>query len=1117
MTPCSDVRDESRLTNSDLNSNVYNSVNGTGNVHNDNISSVVNMITLSDFRDESCLTNSDLNSNVYNSVNGTGNVHNDNTCISSVVNMTTLSDVRDESRLTNSDLNSNVYIIANGAGNVHNDNISSVVNMTTLSDFGDESRHTNSDLNSNFDNGVNRANNVQDDSSRTGLTLGLQRKALNVGHFNIQGLVGKIDDLKVILSQENNVHMLGVSESNLKAHHPASSFSIPGYQKQFRRDREGAGGGLLVYVRDDVSCTRKIDLESKEIDCIWTEIYPKNNKSFLVGHFYREPSAKTVWTEHFENNIEKVLEHQQEFYVLGDFNKNLLNKHIKTNWYNVIESLGITQIIKCPTRITDQSQTLLDHIYCSSEANVVNVSVPKLGLSDHFPIFFTRKINANVSKSSVHKTITYRSFNNFNEESFISDLNSVPWQTAFVFDDTSDILDSWCKLFMDIVDKHVPQKEHRVKHTNQPQWLNPEILDAIKMRDRLKAAGNDEHKIWRNKVINLIKQSKKQLYQTQLDKKNNPNAIWIFFNAFGAGKKGSSPQNINCLLNDGNTIENPQDIANIFNEFFVNIAAKIKEPIHHSHHENLSRFCDDKIPADSYFDIPLINNEYVEKTLKDIDTTKATGLDNIGPRLLKVAAQSISDSLTRIINHSITTSNFPDKWKEAKVTPLHKSGSCFDVNNFRPISILPTLSKVFEKHVHNSLMLYLSNFNLLCKTQSGFRQGHSCETALVGMIDRFLTALDNGSLIGMVMVDFKKAFDLVDHDVLLNKLKIYKLSENALKWFNTYLKNRKQKVKIGNSMSEDKTVLCGVPQGSILGPLLFLMFINDLPLYTNVSTDLYADDTTLYNINKSKDEIERNLQNGLNSLDLWCKNNGMLLNTAKTKVMLITTRQKRNVMANDNLSLMYKDDNLQMTMHDKVLGVHVNNNLTWTNHINMLSKKISTNIWLLSKIKEYLPLSYRVTYYKAFIQPHIDFCNVVWGSTSVSNINRISRLQKRACKTMFGYNVDNISEQMKLVNILSVEERILLRKAKFMYKVTANETPTYISEMFKYREIANNAPMLRSTTSKNFILPRPHIEIFKQSMSFSGTVIWNCLPTDVKCSSTASSFHSKCVKWLKCK
>ena len=531
--------------------------------------------------------------------------------------------------------------------------------------------------------------------------------------------------------------------------------------------------------------------------------------------------------------------------------------------------------------------------------------------------------------------------------------------------------------------------------------------------------------------------------------------------------------------------------------------------------ERQCQICQSKLPADTKFIIPPIRNEFVSKFLSNIDINKATGTDRIGPRLLKLAAPYITNEITYICNHSITMSVFPSKWKEAKVAPLHKSGTHEELNNYRPISILPVLSKVLEKHVHKSLSEFLHEHSLLHKTQSGFRAKHSCETALVNMVDLWLDAMDHGQMVGVVLVDFNKAFDLVDHEILLNKLEIYGIKDEALLWFDTYLTNRKQQVTINNNQSEFKNISYGVPQGSILGPLLFLLFINDLPLYTNnVFTDLYADDTTLYIIGDSMEQIEDNLQTALNNLHVWCKSNGMVLNSAKTKVMLVTTNQRRKRLDHDSLDLKFNNDDLNAISNDKILGVFVDHNLTWSEHIKHLTKKIASSTWLLSKIKRFLSREHRVQFYKSYIQPHVDFCNIVWGSSSESNKSRILKQQKRVCRVILDYNVDDCDEAMKSLKIMSIYDRLYLRKAKFMFKVYNNEAPRYISENFTLRDNINTSINLRSTSSGCFIPPKPRTEFFKHSMRYSGCLIWNSLPDEVKSAQTIATFHNRCLQWL---
>ena len=231
--------------------------------------------------------------------------------------------------------------------------------------------------------------------------------------------------------------------------------------------------------------------------------------------------------------------------------------------------------------------------------------------------------------------------------------------------------------------------------------------------------------------------------------------------------------------------------------------------------------------------------------------------------------------------------------------------------------------------------------------------------------------------------------------------------------------------------------------------------------------------------------------------------------------MLITTKQKRIHLDIDELSLNYENTKLNEISGDKILGVYVDNCLTFTGHIDNIAKKITSNIWLLSRIKRFLNKEHRVQFYKTYIQPHIDYCNVVWGCTSQTNLKRLFQLQKRACKVIFDYNVDNIFESMESLKLLTVYERIFVRKAKFMYKVSHSLTPVYINDLFNQRNQSENVPALRSSISNNFIPPKPNKEIFKQSMSYSGSVIWNSLPNSLKAAETMNSFHLRCIKWIK--
>jgi hypothetical protein len=276
---------------------------------------------------------------------------------------------------------------------------------------------------------------------------------------------------------------------------------------------------------------------------------------------------------------------------------------------------------------------------------------------------------------------------------------------------------------------------------------------------------------------------------------------------------------------------------------------------------------------------------------------------------------------------------------------------------------------------------------------------------------------------------------------------------------------------------------------------------------------MYADVTTFSDINSSKEIMERNLQNALHILEEWCHLNGMVLNTDKTKVIFITTPHRRTKAGDSQLNIFYKNVKLKVVTGDKLLGINIHENMKWDDHINNIRKKVASNLWLLSKIKTFTSRNHQIIFYKAYIQPHLDFCNVIWGGTGKTNLDKLFLLQKRAFKIILGPEYTSFPEALEKINALSIHQRILIQKAKFMYKVHQNLLPTYILEMFEYRKPSNTA--LRSISNTDFQIPRPRIELFKETMSYSGPMIWNKIPIEIRSSCTLNQFTKKFISWIK--
>ena len=481
--------------------------------------------------------------------------------------------------------------------------------------------------------------------------------------------------------------------------------------------------------------------------------------------------------------------------------------------------------------------------------------------------------------------------------------------------------------------------------------------------------------------------------------------IWKHLRSINSPTTNSSKTLPDELIINGQKITNSENVAAKLNDYFSSITDILNENSDESpNFEKLQRLTDNKIPEGTLFHIPPITCDQVVSFISRFDASKATGIDGLGPRIIKLAAHVIAPSITKLINRSIITGIFPSQLKLAKVFPIYKGETKSDPSNYRPISILPTISKIFEKHINHHLMGYLNKYKLIHESQSGFGQKHSCQTALVNLIDHWTACIDKGDIIGTLFVDFRKAFDVVDHSILINKLHLYKFSPNAVRWFQSYLSCRQQAIVCDVGLTDFVKIRSGVPQGSILGPILFLLFINDLPLFLKYcNSDFYADDATFHTNGKDKLTIENNLQSDLSEAKQWSKCNKMYINYQKTSCMTLGTKHRLN---GSKLDINADNIKIKQVSDQKLLGLHIDENLNWCSHIDHLCKTVSSKISLLRQLSEYVPAHVQRLFYQGYILPLLDYGSVIWGSSSTANIERLTKLQKRAARIILNAEFD---------------------------------------------------------------------------------------------------------------
>ena len=524
-------------------------------------------------------------------------------------------------------------------------------------------------------------------------------------------------------------------------------------------------------------------------------------------------------------------------------------------------------------------------------------------------------------------------------------------------------------------------------------------------------------------------------------------------------------------------------IADTFNDFFTNIGPSLasKIPATNISFRNFMK----NHSIESMFLKPVSSNEInkIISSLKD----GAPGIDNISAAVLKHVTEDVLAPITHVCQLSLDQGYFPSQLKLAKIIPLFKSKDPATFSNYRPISLLSIFSKILEKVMYDHLYSYLVKFEFLYIYQFGFQKNKSTCMALISLVDRLTQALENGEFAVGVFIDFQKAFDTVDHSILLEKLSYYGIRGSAHDWFCSYLSDREQFVEFDNVSSKVLKVQCGVPQGSNLGPLLFLIYINDLASVSpKLFAILFADDSNFFYTHKNIDTIFDTLNTELEKIVKWLNANKMSLNVDKTHYMIFTTRKKS---AFSNRDIIINGSKIDEVVVTKFLGVLIDNNLTWKCHIDHLCSKVSKNIGILRKLRGKLDTETLTTLYYSFIYPYCHYCIHVWGSTYDTHLNKVFLLQKRAVRIIFGANrlahTEPIFKSLKLLNIHKLYKYNI---GLMMYKYHHKKLPHIFDDYFTM----NSDVHVYSTRQSHLLhTPKYSTELRKRSFKCKAVTVWN--------------------------
>ena len=567
---------------------------------------------------------------------------------------------------------------------------------------------------------------------------------------------------------------------------------------------------------------------------------------------------------------------------------------------------------------------------------------------------------------------------------------------------------------------------------------------------------------------------------------NNSKKVWQGINEIIYNKFSKINEAI-FLDDNGNIITDQKTVANRFNKFYTTIADKLVTKLG----KPATKFQDYlKNPNEHSIFLNETEPGEVATLMSKLDTSKSGDIYGITPRLIKEAGPSMAINLSIIFNICLSTGIFPQLLKTAKVIPIYKAESRMLASNYRPISLLPIIGKLFEKLLFTRLTSFIQKYNILYDRQYGFQSAKSTEHAVIDIQERVLNALDKKEWPCCIFLDFAKAFDTVNHSILLQKLNHYGIRGKALELIESYLWGREQCVQVGDTTSDLNLIKHGVPQGSILGPLFFLLYINDIANCSSLlNFYLFADDTTIFFAHKDINTVEQTINKELVHVSNWLVANKLSLNVGKSCALLFRQKNDKSIPA---LNITINGLPIDEKEFAKYLGILIDNKLTFSKHIQHIRTKLNKGNAILSMVRHYLPKKTLLNTYNAQIQPHIDYGINIWEHTYKSHLTPLYRQQRKALRLMnFKRKRDDTTELFKNDKILPLEQNLQLHSAKLLWKASHDLLPSPLKPLYNKR-----------TQNSSFHLPFKRIDLAMKCSSYNGVQTWNKIPEKIRLSTS---------------
>ncbi len=929
-------------------------------------------------------------------------------------------------------------------------------------------------------------------------------------HLNVRSLVatGRLAEVQS-LTLINDVDILCLTETWLKSKHMNSTLLIKGYQPPVRLDRqEGRGGGVAIYLREGLAC-KQLPVVPSGIECVAVSIHLPRRKKLTIIAAYRPPRKNM---SDFLDSLDVVVNSvsQSHLCLVGDFNA----KH--SDWFTdqVTDTDGLSlkqfasghnlhQMITMPTyNATSSKPVLLDLIFTTSPTSVLSSSVLP-PVADHCAVI----AHLSLKKAPALKPYNVESFDYANADlpALHYSLKSVDW-CSLRSSDLNDAVTCWERKFLDCCSAAIPKRSFRVNPSSKP-WYNSYLRHLANCRDRLfhRSRGKDSqsrvviaYRKMRNLFVSELRAAEQShfsaLGQRLLSRELNSQCWWkLAKKACGWSSRRSLPAlSINNAL-----VVDAQDKACAINSHFQQqcSAAAPALPFTPSDWS--------VTPATNTFHFEDILSSAVASKLLKLSAWKSCGPDGVTNTLLKMTAAESCGPLTVLFNRSLMEGVFPHSWKEAIVSPVPKEGKDLSQPaSYRPIALLSSPSKVFEQSVKEQLYAYCVENHVLPDEQFGFMKGRSAEWQLLSVIEEWHIALDNRNCVHATFLDAAKAFDRVDHAVLLDRLANIGICGTTLKWFHSYLSGRRIRTRVMGSVSNALPVTSGVPQGSGLGPLLFIIYYKDIPAVISATSALFADDTLVYSCDcqgQRKDPC-CNIGQDMSNLSRWADTSGVIFNAAKSVELCVGSKTSTNPILLDGAPIPRRSS----TTH---LGVLLTNNMRWADHVDSLLQRVAGPAFLCKRLvyRHHLPRKAIRQFYLAYVRPRLEYCSAVWGGAPHAVLYKLERAQLDVARALCERRLSGCA-LLQEVCLPTLAWRRREHRLVLFWKLFNNQGPPKLQACMPKAVSDRAACSLRAPHSMQF----PVTRTVRHLSSFLCIVVpeWNRLPTSVVTCSSSATFIS---------